>query len=282
MSGATGGQPSRRKLLLRFAVLLGAPPAVLTTEPRTPSEPFWGPMLGRAASLFGPIATAVTVGFVLTYLVLWDVSSRSAFSPQALTVSSAAARLDAGAAPDSVLPAYRIDVAQSAYLFVAVYDVSGQPLASSGLLDGRPPDLPTSVFAYARTGVDEHDDTWDPIYAGAQDWVLWSPRRGVTSAIVIQPWASGFVVAGRSAGGPAGELAVAWALTLVATAMACLFVGLVLPLHTQPPPPWRGDGGDDPEPGPIAPPGPRHRRSHGFRPAPPRRRPTRPRRFSRR
>lgn len=153
MSGAPGVRRDRPGLLLRFAVLLGAPPAVLTAEPRAQSGPFWGPILGRAGMLFAPVAVAATVGFGL----------------------------------------------------------------------------------------------------------------------------EGFVLAKRSAAEPAGEFAVAWALTLVATAAACLVIGVVHPLGPRPWPPdgGGGDGGPDRDRRPPArPPG---HRAHGFRPVVRTRRRSRPR-----
>lgn len=261
-------------------MLLGAPPAVLTTVPRPPGGPFWTPILRRAIPLFVPIAVAVTAGFWLLYLVSLDTSFRSAFTPQAQTAAESAARLDAGADPGSVLPGYRVDMARSLYPYVIVYDASGQPLAGSATLDGRTPALPAGVLDYVRTGVDRHDGTWYPVLTGPTPWIVWMPGAGVSSAAVVQQWSGGFVVAGRTTDGPAGEFVLAWALTLFATAVACLLVGVVHPSRPSPPPPPGGgdDGGGGPDRQPTPPRQPHARRSHGFRPIvrPPRRR-SRPR-----
>ncbi len=276
MSRAQGVPRRRPGLLLRLAVLLGAPPAVLTTEPATASAPLWGPIMRRASLLFAPIAVAVTAGYWLTYVVAFDTAFRSAFSPQAQTAVDAAARLDAGADPMSVLPAYRIDMSRSLYPYLAVYDRAGVPLASTVELDGRQPVLPSAVFDYARTGVERHDATWYAVYAGPAPWIYWTPRPGLTSAVVVQPWSGGFVIVGRSAEGPAGELAVAWALTLAATAAACLLMGVIHPMHA-PPASGGGGGGEGPERDPQPPTRPRERRHRGLRPLVRRRQPARPR-----
>src|SRR2546430_6249187 len=195
MSGAPGVRRSRPRLLLGFAVRVGAPPAILTAVPRRPAGPFWAPILRRAAPLFVPIAVAVTAGFWLVYLVTLDTSFRSAFTPQAQTASESAARLDAGAAPASVIPAYRIDMARSLYPYVIVYDASGQPVAASATLDGRPPALPAGVLDYVRTGVERHDATWYAVLTGPAPWIVWTPQPGVTGAVVVQAWSGGVVVA---------------------------------------------------------------------------------------
>lgn len=277
MSGARGVGRSRPNILLRFAVLLGAPPAVLTAEPRTPSGPFWGPALRRAGLLFVPIAVAATVGFGLVYLVVLDMSFRSAFTPQAQTAAEAAARLDGGAAPESVLPPYDVDMGSSLYPYLVVYDGSGHPLATSVRLDGRQPVLPAAAFDYARTGVERHDSTWYAVFAGPAPWIVWTPRVGVNSAVVIQPWSGGFVVAGRSMDGPAVDFVLAWAATIAATAGACLVLGLLHPLEPRPPASGGGGGGGGPERDPTPPPRPRQRRPHGFRPVVRTRRRSRPR-----
>jgi hypothetical protein len=256
--------PRRRRLLLRFAVLLGAPPAVLTTRPR-PGQPLWRPVLARAGLVFAPIAVAVVAGFLLAALVLQDTTDRSAFVPQVGTAQDAAARLDAGAPPASVVSARVVDLADSLYPFVMVLDVAGRPLASSALLDGRPPLVPAGIVDFARTGVDHHDSTWSIVSGGREPWVMWTPRSGVTSALVVVRWRDGFVLAGRSADSPAGRLVLAGALTLIATAAACLVVGLVDPMPRKPPPPGGDDGGGgSPGRDPVPPwPRPHERRRHG-------------------
>jgi hypothetical protein len=262
----SGEAHAPRRLLLRFAVLLGAPPAVLTTRPR-PRATFWRPVLARAGLVFAPIAVAVVAGFLLASLVLQDTTDRSAFVPQVVTARDAAARLDAGAPPASVVSARAVDLADSLHPFVVVLDPAGRPLASSALLDGRPPLVPAGLVDYARTGVDHHDSTWSIVSGGREPWVMWTPRSGVASAVVVARWRDGFVVAGRSADSPAGHLVLAGALTLVATAAACLVVGLVSPMPRKPPPPGGDDGGGGPGRDPVPPwPRPHERRQHGFRP----------------
>lgn len=275
MSGEPDVRRDRPKLLLRVAVVLGAPPAVLTARPR-PRRPFWGPVLRRALLHFVPIATAVTVGFGVSYLAVLEMAQRSAFSPQADSAAQAADRLNAGAPPQAVVPHYAIDVGTSRYPYLLVYDDTGQLLASSARLDGQHLALPAAVFDYVRTGQEHHDATWYAVYAGPAPWIVWMPRSDLSSAVVIERWSGGFVVAGRSMDGPAVEFALAWAVTLVFTALACLGIGVARPMEARPPPPGNGgDGGPDRDP--PAPRRPRTRRFHGFRPIVRRRRRSRPR-----
>src|SRR5947209_5104822 len=65
-----------------------------------------------------------------------------------------------------------------------VFDAAGNAVASSAQLHGQQPPFPTSVFDAAR----EH----------GQDRITWQPEHGVRSAVVVQRWVGGFVVAGRS------------------------------------------------------------------------------------
>jgi hypothetical protein len=262
-------------LLRRFAVLLGAPPAVLTVEPREGETRYWGPILKRAAVHFVPIATAVTIVVWLAYAGLLVTSFRTAFQPQTWLAADAAARLDAGATAQSVLPAYRIDLAVSGYPFVMVYDASDQLVASSATLDGREPVLPGGVLDYARSGVERHDGTWYAAYAGDAPWIFWTPRQGASTAVVVQRWSGGYVVAGRSAEAPTAVFAIAWTLALAATAAVCLLIGVLHPL-TGPQPSGGGGGGGGPEMGPPPAPRPRQRHSHAFRPPLVRRRRSRP------
>lgn len=262
----------RPGMLVRFAVLLGGPPELLTSVPRRSTEPFWGPLLRRAALLFVPIAVAVTAGVWLTFAATWGLSYRTAFEPQTQLAADAAVRLDAGETPSAVLPSYRVDAGVSAYPYLVVTDPFGQVLASSADLDGAPLALPAGLLDYASTGVERSQPDWYAVYAGPAPWVMWTPRSGATSALVVQRWSGGYVVAGRSAEPPTGEFALIWTLTLLATAAICLMIGLVHPMPSRPPPP-PDDGGPDRDPEPR--PHPRERRPLGFRPL------LRPRRRSR-
>ena len=77
-----------------------------------------------------------------------------------------------------------VDVAVSLAPFVAIYDPSGNVLATDGRLDGHDPVPPLGVLAAARE---------DP-----PNKVTWEPRTGVRVATVTVPWLGGTILAGRS------------------------------------------------------------------------------------
>jgi hypothetical protein len=96
------------------------------------------------------------------------------------------------------------------------FNAAGEPVASSAQLHGQPPPFPTSVFADAR----------------GQDHITWQPEPGVRSAVVVQSWRGGFVVAGRLLRLVEERTdqillltSFMWLLTLAAAAVAALVAG---------------------------------------------------------
>jgi hypothetical protein len=100
-------------------------------------------------------------------------------------VEDAVRRLDAGASPVSVVPAESIDMSESLRPYVMVFDKSSRLVASSVTFHGGPPPFPPSVFDQAGG-------------SAGQDRITWQPEVGVRSAVVVQAWRDGYVVAGRS------------------------------------------------------------------------------------
>jgi len=99
----------------------------------------------------------------------------------------AAAALAAGRTPESVLPVARVEISTSLAPFMVIYSEAGEPLASSGLLHGAAPLLPSGVFDFT--------------HQNGEDRISWQPESGVRIAAMVvasggvQP---GFVLAGRS------------------------------------------------------------------------------------
>jgi hypothetical protein len=129
-------------------------------------------------------AAAVTVLFGGGYVAAQQSVRHAADHPQIEMARDAASRLDAGASPNSVLPKTAVDLARSKDAYLIVIDKDGKVLASSVTLGGVQPLPPTGVFDYVR--------------AHGEDTVTWQPAPGVRSAIAIDPFGGGFVVAGRS------------------------------------------------------------------------------------
>jgi hypothetical protein len=129
-------------------------------------------------------AAAVTVLFGGGYVAAQQSVRHAGDHPQIEMARDAIAKLQAGASPSSVLPATAIDLARSKDPYVIVLDPQGKVLASSGTLDGVQVVPPAGVFDYVRSH--------------GEDTISWQPAPGVRSAIAIDAWENGFVVAGRS------------------------------------------------------------------------------------
>jgi hypothetical protein len=140
--------------------------------------------LRRAIALFLPAATVAVLAAGLVYVVVQQAQRGAANDPQVQLAEDAAARLDDGAAPDSVVGTVAVDVARSLAPFLVVYDSSGHVLAAGGSLDGHDPVPPIGVLQNAT--------------ATGRDIVTWQPEPGVRIATVVIPWHGGTVLAGRN------------------------------------------------------------------------------------
>jgi len=110
--------------------------------------------------------------------------------PQIQLAEDAAMQLANGLPPQAAVSPAKIDINKSLAPFLIIYDASGQPLASSGLLDQQIPWLPTGVLQTAKqTG---------------ESRITWQPQPDVRIAAVIVSYdntttnSTGFVLAGRS------------------------------------------------------------------------------------
>ncbi|HET9410976.1 MAG TPA: hypothetical protein VFO75_03740 [Candidatus Dormibacteraeota bacterium] len=130
------------------------------------------------------VAAAVTVLFAVGYVAAQQSVRHAADHPQIEMARDAVARLQAGASPTSVLPKTGVDLARSKDPYLILTDQEGKVLASSATLGGEVVVPPIGVFDYVR--------------AHGEDVVTWQPAPGVRSAIAVDSWEYGFVVAGRS------------------------------------------------------------------------------------
>ena len=154
--------------------------------------------------LLGGLATVAALG---GFTVVQQVLRSAANHPQMELAQDAATRLDAGASPQSVVNMSPLDIGSSAGTYLIIVDTGGNPLASSAQLDGSAVMPPAGVFDYVR----EH---------GA-DVISWQPAAGVRSAIVVDSFRGGYVVAGRSLGWTeqAESALVTWAVLAWAAAL---------------------------------------------------------------
>lgn len=177
-------------------------------------------LFARAFRLFLPAALALTAAVGTTYVAVQQVYRNLADDPQIQLAEDAAARLDAGASPEQVVGADRVDAAKSLAPFVVVYSADGTVLASSGVLDGRAPTPPSGVLDRARDN--------------GRNRVTLQPRPSVRIASVSVAAADGRVVlAGRSLRetekrvGSLGMIAGgAWLAGLLGIACSVLFATL--------------------------------------------------------
>jgi len=145
--------------------------------------------LARRTIVFQAVLlAAVSSLFALAmYLTVQHVLRSSANDPQFQMASDAAAQLEQGADPATLVGLHQIDMARSLVPFLIVYDANGAPLATSARLNGSIPKPPSGVFRYAS----EHQ----------QNVLTWQPQPGVRIAAVVRAVSgphAGFVLAGRS------------------------------------------------------------------------------------
>jgi hypothetical protein len=195
----------------------------------------WRPILARAAVLWVPLAAAITGISGLIYAADLNGMRSAANDPQIQIAEEAVTSLDAGVPPGSVIPSTRVDMSSSLQPYVVVFDPSGRVITSSVTLHGRQPDFPVSVF--------------DGLQGGGQDRITWQPEVGVRSAVVVEHWRGGFVLAGRSLRLTEEretdlELLVAagWLGTSAFTALVAVVVGIFHPLHGPGAPAGGGNG----------------------------------------
>jgi hypothetical protein len=131
-----------------------------------------------------PLATLVALMSGMVYLTVQQNYRSSANDPQLQMATDAASALNAGADPQSVVPASKIDIAQSLAPYLAIYDANAQLVAASATQHGQSLDVPSGVFASAK--------------ASSPNVVTWQATSGERNAIVVIPYSNGFVLAGRS------------------------------------------------------------------------------------
>jgi hypothetical protein len=80
-----------------------------------------------------------------------------------------------------------VDISQSLAPFTIIFDNNGQPISSSGTLNGSIPTIPLGVFQYVRMS--------------GEDRFTWEPMSGVRIAAVVDHFVGahpGFILAGRN------------------------------------------------------------------------------------
>ncbi|MGH2645976.1 MAG: hypothetical protein ACRDE8_00345 [Ginsengibacter sp.] len=132
------------------------------------------------------VIVIITVVFGTIYITVQQSYRTGANDPQIQIARDISTKLQYGKTIEAFFTD-TIDISKSLTTVVALYDINGKPIRSSGYLNGSLPELPLGVFDYVKTH-DEYE-------------VTWQPRSDVRMAMVIVNTNSspvGFVVAGRS------------------------------------------------------------------------------------
>ena len=134
-----------------------------------------------------PLAATITLFAGMLYATTQAVMRQGANDPQIQMARDAAARLAKGETPASVAAPTGLAIGVTLSPFIEVFDQSGKPVASSALLHGQLPLVPSGVFDYVRQNGEEH--------------VTWQPEPAVRQAAVVLTYGGaqpGFVMAARS------------------------------------------------------------------------------------
>jgi hypothetical protein len=174
------------------------------------------PLWFRVARIWIPVTVAFTVACGLCYLSVQQSYRNGLDDPQLQLATDAAAALDAGAPPASVVTSPVVDAEKSLKPFVSVFARNDSVLVSGGSIAGGPAAPPSGVLEAARSA------------STRTNRVTWQPAGGVRVATVEAASQNGLVVvAGRNMRavetriGNLGEIvALAWGLGVAATLVA--------------------------------------------------------------
>jgi hypothetical protein len=145
-----------------------------------------------------PLGVAITLVCGLIYATVQQNYRTSLNDPQIQMAEDAAAAIGNGASAQSVVSGAKVDLDASLAPWIAVYDGSGNELASSGELDGAAPKLPQGVF---------DTNTWHSFAEDGiklqvpqnEDRFSWQPQPDVRQAVIVVHATNGdFVAAGRN------------------------------------------------------------------------------------
>jgi hypothetical protein len=142
----------------------------------------------RLSILTHMAAAVIVTGILLAmYATVQQVHRSTANDPQLQLARDISARVNSNNI-DHLLPDDTIDISSSLGTFVIFYDSNGKPIGSTGLLDGKLPQIPKGVFEHAK--------------ANGENDITWQPREGVRMAMVVESVTSSslvsYVAVGRS------------------------------------------------------------------------------------
>ena len=165
-----------------------------------------------------PFAIVITLMCGLVYGSVQQAFRQGTNDPQIQMSEDIARQLDSGEDAIDAITSFTppVNIALSLAPYVIIYNDVGEPISSTGMLDGKMPQVPRGVLEYAR--------------AHGQDRLTWQPKPDVRSAIVVTRVAgrnAGFVLVGRSLREVEHRedqlflrVGFAWGLTLMSTFFA--------------------------------------------------------------
>ena len=160
-------------------------------------------------------AVILTCVILLVYASVQQAHRSAANDPQLQIARDLGIALRSGKAVNNLFPKDTIDIAQSLAVFAEIFDEQGNPLRSTGLLNGQLPQPPAGVLDFTRNN--------------QEDVITWQPEPGVRMAMVYEKVSAagiGFVAVGRSL--KEVEIREANLLRMVAIGwIACLAILLV-------------------------------------------------------
>ena len=140
----------------------------------------------KALQHFSALAV-ISIIMGLIYVAVQQNYRSNANDPQIKIAHDLRDRLESGRSAGSLVFRDTIDLEKSLGTFVIAYDQRERPIQSSGILNGRLPQLPVGVFDFVKTH--------------GEDWVTWQPQHNVRMAMgIIKVNASpiSYIAVGRS------------------------------------------------------------------------------------
>ncbi len=163
-----------------------------------------------------PFAVVITAFSMLVYASVQQVYRQDANDPQIQMANDAADALNSGSSVESVVPQEKVSFAKSLAPFYVIYDIDGNPVAGSGILDGALPEIPKGVLDVAKQA--------------GENRRTWQPQGDVRVASVVVPYEDGFVLAGRNMreveireAQISGFVGVTWILALIVAFVVIAF-----------------------------------------------------------
>lgn len=142
------------------------------------------PRMRRIFAYWLPLAVVATGLFLLIYIVVQQNYRMNANDPQVQIAEDAAVLLAKDQDPKTVIPETQVNISTSLAPFVMIFDESGTPIASSGLLFDTLPEFPLGALTAAQKS--------------GENRVTWEPQAGLRFAAVVDGYHGGNVVAARS------------------------------------------------------------------------------------